>query len=206
MRERSARFPVSLHTAWYERCPPFRPRPWFCRTSRPSRVAVTVPASWRRTQSAHLWRGNDQSHAPCRTPSTRYLWVSKRHRVFRVKTATQFENRDHIHRVSKTSHLCLAITWTHVNVFWYFLGRNVTDKVGNQTTLYYATSNNLTCASALLYLVNRGNAKIAFSLKCCISACIAWIQPAAWFLQSFWLTHTHATVWLPKSCNQCVQL
>jgi len=30
---------------------------------------------------------------------------------------------------------------------------------------------------------------------------------AAWFLQSFWLTnHTHAIVWLPKSCNQCVRL
>ena len=37
--------------------------------------------------------------------------------------------------------------------------------------------------------------------------CISRIQPvASWFLQSFWLTtHTHAAVWLPKSCNQCVQ-
>jgi len=26
---------------------------------------------------------------------------------------------------------------------WIFLGRNVTDKVGNQKTLYYATSNNV---------------------------------------------------------------
>ena len=41
----------------------------------------------------------------------------------------------------KTSHLWLAITLTHVNGFWYFGGRNITDKVGNQTTLYYATSN-----------------------------------------------------------------
>jgi len=32
--------------------------------------------------------------------------------------------------------------------------------------------------------------------------CIAWIQPTAWFLQSFWFTtHTHARVWLPNSCN-----
>ena len=30
-----------------------------------------------------------------------------------------------------------------MNGFWYFFGRNVTDKVGNQKTLYYATSNNL---------------------------------------------------------------
>jgi len=38
--------------------------------------------------------------------------------------------------------------------------------------------------------------------------CVARIQPVApWFLQSFWLaTHIHAAVWLPKSCNQCVQL
>jgi len=31
----------------------------------------------------------------------------------------------------KTSHLWLAITLTHINRFWYFFGRNVTDKVGN---------------------------------------------------------------------------
>jgi len=42
----------------------------------------------------------------------------------------------------KTTRLWLAITLTHMNGFWYF-GRNVTDKVGNQKTLYYATSNNL---------------------------------------------------------------
>jgi len=43
----------------------------------------------------------------------------------------------------KTSHLWLAITLAHMNGFWYFFGRNVTDKAGNQKTLYYATSNNL---------------------------------------------------------------
>jgi len=69
----------------------------------------------------------------------------------------------------------------------------------------------LICASALYrYLVKGRNIKIAFSLKYryCISALwIAWIQPPAWFLQSFWFTtHTHDAVWLPKSCNQCVQL
>jgi len=31
----------------------------------------------------------------------------------------------------------------HMNGFRYFFVRNVTDKVGNQKTLYYATSNNL---------------------------------------------------------------
>jgi len=43
----------------------------------------------------------------------------------------------------KMSHLWLAITLTHVNEFWYFVGRNVTDKVGNQKTFYYATTSNL---------------------------------------------------------------
>jgi len=42
----------------------------------------------------------------------------------------------------KTSHLWLAITLTHLNGF-SFLGRNITDKVGNQKTLYNATSSNL---------------------------------------------------------------
>ena len=36
----------------------------------------------------------------------------------------------------KTSHLWLAITLTHTNGFLYFFGRNVTDKVGNEKTLY----------------------------------------------------------------------
>ena len=37
-------------------------------------------------------------------------------------------------------------------------GRNVTDKVGNQKTLYYATTNNL----FLHYLAKRGNTKITY--------------------------------------------
>jgi len=50
---------------------------------------------------------------------------------------------NYIHCVSKNVHLWLAITLTHMNWILIFLGRNVTDKVGNQKTLYYATSNNL---------------------------------------------------------------
>jgi len=42
----------------------------------------------------------------------------------------------------KTSHLWLAITLTRERILIFF-GRNVTDKVSNQKTLYYATSNNL---------------------------------------------------------------
>ena len=37
-------------------------------------------------------------------------------------------------------------------------GRNVTDKVGNQKTLHYATPNNL----LLHYLAKRGNTKITY--------------------------------------------
>ena len=43
----------------------------------------------------------------------------------------------------KTSHLWLAITLTHMDGFWYLFGKNVTDEVGNQKTLYYATSSSL---------------------------------------------------------------
>jgi len=49
-----------------------------------------------------------------------------------------------LHRVSKTSHLWLAITFdTCEQILIFFFGRNVTDKVSNQKTLYYVTSNNL---------------------------------------------------------------
>jgi len=47
-----------------------------------------------------------------------------------------------------------------------FFGRNVTNKVSNQKTLYYAISINL----LLHYLVKRTNAKIAFSPQCRINA------------------------------------
>jgi len=59
-------------------------------------------------------------------------------RNFRFGTETYV-----LHRVSKTSLVWLAITLTHMNGFWFFFGRNVTDKVGNQKTLYCATSINL---------------------------------------------------------------
>ena len=60
----------------------------------------------------------------------------------------------------------------------------------------------------LHYLAKRRNTKVAFSLKCCISELPEFNHAvAAWFLHSFrHTTHTHAAVWLPKSCNQCVQL
>ena len=53
----------------------------------------------------------------------------------------------------------------------------------------------------LHYLVKWRNTKIPFSAQM-LYHCLAWIQPAVWFLQSFWLTHD--ALWLPKSCNQCI--
>jgi len=73
--------------------------------------------------------------------------------------------KSEIHRVS--FHLWVAITSMHVNGFWYFFGRNVTDKVSNQKTLYYATSNNLCFCTTWQ---NGETQKLHFSLKCCISA------------------------------------
>jgi len=65
------------------------------------------------------------------TGSTHLCWFA---------VTTHFNN----YNVSqKTSHLWLAIILTYMNGFWCFFGRNVTDKVGNQKTLYYATSSNL---------------------------------------------------------------
>jgi len=73
----------------------------------------------------------------------------------------------------KTSYLWLAITLTHVNWFWYFFGRNVTDKAGNQKMLYYLTTNNL-CFCTMRQ--NKETRKSHFSLKCCISRerCSGW--------------------------------
>jgi len=103
--------------------------------------------------------------------------------------------------LKNTSHLWLAITLTRVNGFRYF-DRNATDKVSSQQTLYYATSGELCFCTTWQ---NGKHEKLNFSL----SVCIAKIQPVVvWVLQSFWVTSqaTEAAVWLPKSCNQCVQL
>jgi len=66
----------------------------------------------------------------------------------------------------KMSHLWIAITLRHANGFWYFFGRNVTDRVSNQKTLVC----HLKWLVLLHYLVKWRNTKIACSLKCCISA------------------------------------
>jgi len=62
----------------------------------------------------------------------------------------------------------------------------------------------ITCASALPGKTEKQRENRIFTQM--LYQCIAWIQPAVLFLQSFWLTtHTDDAVWLSKSCNQCVQ-
>jgi len=68
---------------------------------------------------------------------------------------------DLIHRVSKTSHLWACYNFETHEWILVFFGRNVSDKVGNQTTLYYVTSNNLCFCTTWQ---NRETGKSHFSL------------------------------------------
>ena len=72
-----------------------------------------------------------------------------------------------LHRLSQTSLACSNFDTCELTDFDVFFGRNVTDKVSNQKTLYYATSNNLCFCTAWQ---NGETRKLHFSLKCCISA------------------------------------
>jgi len=51
--------------------------------------------------------------------------------------------RHSVHRVSKNAPPLACYNFDTHEWILIFFGRNVTDKVGNQKTLYYATSNNL---------------------------------------------------------------
>ena len=76
----------------------------------------------------------------------------------------------------------------------YFFGRNVTDKVRNQKTLQYATSNNLCFCRKREHCFFPSNAVLVHCLNSTVT-------------KPFWLTtHTDTTVWLSKSCNQRIQL
>ena len=79
-------------------------------------------------------------------------------------------------------------------------GTNVTNKVSNQKMLYYATSNNLWLCTTWQ---NGETRKLYFSPKCCISAVPEFNQS---LLDFFKLFDSRLALWLPKSCNQCVQL
>jgi len=71
-----------------------------------------------------------------------------------------------------------------------FFGTCVSNKVSNQKTLYLPPQT--TCASALPGKM--GNTKIAFSLKCCISA-VPEINQSLYMISSILLTH--------DSCSHC---
>jgi len=62
----------------------------------------------------------------------------------------------------------------------------------------------ITCASALPGKTEKHENHICTQM---LRQFIAWIQPAVWFLQSFFThdSYSQCCIWLPKSCNQCVQ-
>ena len=67
--------------------------------------------------------------------------------------------------LKKTSYLWLAITLTHMNAFWYFFGRNVTDKVGNQRC--FTMPPQITSASALPVKTRKPENHIFHSIGLC---------------------------------------
>jgi len=78
------------------------------------------------------------------------------------------------------------------------------DKVSNHALLCH-----LKWPVFLHCLAKWGNMKIAFSLKCCISALPEFNLLLLDFFSLFdsrLILEALAAVWLPKSCNQCVQL
>ena len=78
---------------------------------------------------------------PCSTANLQLI-ILYVHNTFAVSVYCSWRHaQDTKYTVSqKTSHLWLAITWSDFDTY---PSRNVTNKVGNQKTLYYATSNNL---------------------------------------------------------------
>jgi len=111
-----------------------------------------------------------------------------------------------IHCVSKN---VPPLTCCNLNVhdpIMTIFGRSVTKKVRNQIMLCFPTSPIYWFSTTL----RNGETRKSHFFTQMLYQCIATIQLVApWFLQSFlfWLmTGTHADVWLPKSCNQCVQV
>jgi len=77
-------------------------------------------------------------------------------------------------------------------------GRNVTDRVGNQKHITMPPQ--ITCASALPCKTEKHENCIFTQM---LYQCIAWIQPAVWFLQSFWLSRLILTL-LYDSLNHII--
>ena len=95
------------------------------------------------------------------------------------------------HRVSKN---VLPLAWyivlTHVNGFWCFW-RNVTDKVSDQKTLYYATSNNLCLCTTY---ENGKTKKLHFHSHAVLMHCQN--STSRCFISSIFFTHdSYDTVW-----------
>jgi len=78
----------------------------------------------------------------------------------------------------KMSHL-----WLVMNGFWYFFGRNVTDKVSNHKMLYYATSNNLCYCTAWQ---NGETRKLHFHSNAVLVHCL---NSTSCLISSVFLTH-----------------
>jgi len=99
----------------------------------------------------------------------------------------------------KNVHLWFATTLTYVNAFWYFLAEMLPIKQAIKRR--FTVLPQVTCASALPGKTGKHENRMLYQ-------CIARIQPVApWFSQSVRLTtHTHAAVWFPKPCDQCIQL
>ena len=93
---------------------------------------------------------------------------SIRHYLMALSSATALTEWK-LHRVSKNfpPSVCYNFDTCEQMRFWYFFGRNVTDKVSYWKDALLC---HLKWRVLLHYLVKRGNTKIAFSLKCCINA------------------------------------
>jgi len=83
--------------------------------------------------------------------------------------------------------------------FDIFFGRNVTDKVSNQRS--FTMPPQITCASALRGKMGKHESCI-FHSNAVLVHCL---NSTSCLISSMFLNHdSHAAVWLPKSCNQCV--
>ena len=124
------------------------------------------------------------------------MFATCNHIYFQIRVWSAWLNTPCLKNVSPLA--CYNFeTWERILIFF---GSNVTDKVSNQKTYYYATSNNLCFCTTWQ---NGETRKSHFHSNAVSVHCLNSTR----FIQSFRLTtHTHDAVGLSKSCNQCVQL
>jgi len=108
------------------------------------------------------------------------------------------------YRSNHISCKCCSVCSEFQDTWWGWLGWVKQFHFSTIHWFYCATPNNLCFYTTWK---NRETRKLHFFTQM-LYQCIARIQLVPpLFLQAFWLmTHTHAAVWLPKSCNQCIQL